>query len=274
MERRSISLWEKISEEKKLFIIAGPCVMESYELMVEVGAALRDICRKLDITYIFKSSYDKANRTSINSFRGPGLSRGMEWLIRLKRELGVYVLTDVHSPEEARVVGKVCDVIQVPAFLCRQTDIITAAASTGRVVNIKKGQFMAPWDMAKVLEKAISQGNSQIVLTERGTTFGYNNLVVDMRSIAIMKDLGVPVVFDATHSVQQPGGLGSCSGGDRRFAPVLARSAIAAGADGIFFEVHPDPDNALCDGPNSLRLDEVETILENLIEIFKVTRKG
>lgn len=273
MTEKNLSLWDTISRGEKLFVIAGPCVMESYELMVEVGSVVRDLCNEFDIPYIFKSSYDKANRTSISSFRGPGLIKGLEWLSRLKEELDLYVLTDVHSQEEAKRAGDVCDVIQIPAFLCRQTDIITAAASTGRIVNIKKGQFMAPWDMEQALEKAKSCGNSQVIITERGTVFGYNNLVVDMRSIAIMKELGVPVVFDATHSVQQPGGLKSCSGGDRRYAPVLARAAVAAGADGVFFEVHPDPERALCDGPNSLRLDEIKNLMEDLTAIFKIVRK-
>ncbi|MGC8719144.1 MAG: 3-deoxy-8-phosphooctulonate synthase [Thermodesulforhabdaceae bacterium] len=266
-------LWEEISSNDRFFVIAGPCVMESYELMVYVAGVLREICQSLGVPYIFKSSYDKANRTSINSFRGPGLEKGLEWLSRLKDRLGVYVLTDVHSPEEAKRAGEVCDVVQIPAFLCRQTDIVTAAASTGRIVNVKKGQFMAPWDMERVVEKVRSCGNFRVILTERGTTFGYNNLVVDMRSIAIMKTFGVPVVFDATHSVQQPGGLGACSGGDRQYAPVLARAAVAAGADGIFIEVHPEPDKALCDGPNSLKLNEVEDLLKSLLAIYSAARK-
>ncbi|MCX7822332.1 MAG: 3-deoxy-8-phosphooctulonate synthase [Syntrophobacterales bacterium] len=268
------SLWDTIWEGKKLTVIAGPCVMESYELMFKIGSILREICKELDVVYIFKSSYDKANRTSIKSFRGPGLSKGLYWLKRLKDELSIPVLTDIHSPEEAEKAGEVCDIIQIPAFLCRQTDIVIAAASTGRIVNVKKGQFMAPWDMEKVVEKVRSQGNTHVMLTERGTTFGYNNLVVDMRSIVIMKDLGVPVIFDATHSIQQPGGLGVCSGGDRRYAPVLARASIAAGADGVFFEVHPEPDRALCDGPNSLVLDQIRVMLEDLVEIFKIIRKN
>lgn len=272
MIREESSLWSEISAGDRLFVIAGPCVMESYELMVHVAGTLKEICQSLNLPYIFKSSYDKANRTSISSFRGPGLERGLEWLEGVKKELDIPVLTDVHSPEEARRAGNVCDVIQIPAFLCRQTDIITAAADTGRILNVKKGQFMAPWDMDKVLEKARSCENPKVMITERGTTFGYNNLVVDMRSIVVMKNFGVPVVFDATHSVQQPGGLGACSGGDRLYAPVLARAAVAAGADGIFVEVHPEPDKALCDGPNSLRLDEVKNLLECLLAIFSASR--
>jgi 2-dehydro-3-deoxyphosphooctonate aldolase (KDO 8-P synthase) len=275
MFMKDLPLWGRIQSclGKKLFLIAGPCVMESYELMLEVGQAMRDLCELLGVLYIFKSSYDKANRTSINSFRGPGLEKGLQWLSDLKQELGVPVVTDIHSPDEARIAGEVCDVIQVPAFLCRQTDILVAAARTGRVVNIKKGQFMAPWDMDKVVEKVKISGNDQVIITERGTTFGYNNLVVDMRAIAIMKSFGVPVVFDATHSVQQPGGLGTCSGGDSRYAPVLARAAVAAGADGVFMEVHPAPEKALCDGPNSLRLEDVPGCLEELVAIFEVIRK-
>ncbi|MEJ5299980.1 MAG: 3-deoxy-8-phosphooctulonate synthase [Thermodesulforhabdaceae bacterium] len=266
------SLWDQIKQGNSLFLIAGPCVMESYELMLEVGENVRDLCQQLGVLYIFKSSYDKANRTSIKSFRGPGLEKGLQWLFRLKQELGVPVLTDVHSPREAHMAGEVCDVIQIPAFLCRQTDILVAAAQTDRIVNIKKGQFMAPWDMDKVIEKARVIGNDRIIVTERGTTFGYNNLVVDMRSIAIMKNFGVPVVFDATHSVQQPGGLGVCSGGDRQYAPLLARAAVAVGADGIFMEVHPAPEKALCDGPNSLRLEDVSQCLKELVAIFEVIR--
>ena len=272
---KDLPLWDRIQSYlgRNLFLIAGPCVMESYELMLEVGHFMRDICERLGVLYIFKSSYDKANRTSINSFRGPGLEKGLQWLSDLKKELGVPVLTDVHSTQEAEIAGEVCDVIQVPAFLCRQTDILIAAARTGRVVNIKKGQFMAPWDMDKVVEKVKVSGNDRVIITERGTVFGYNNLVVDMRAIAVMKNFGVPVVFDATHSVQQPGGLGICSGGDRRYAPVLARAAVAAGADGVFMEVHPAPEKALCDGPNSLRLEGVPRCLEELVAIFEVVKR-
>ncbi len=267
-------MWQEVSKREKLFVIAGPCVMESYELLLEVCEALMKACSDLGLPFIFKSSYDKANRTSIASFRGPGLEKGLKWLDRLKKDLGVRVLTDVHSPEEAKAVSSVVDVIQIPAFLCRQTDIIVSAASTGRIVNLKKGQFMAPWDMKSALDKVLSCNNYKVLITERGTIFGYNNLVVDMRSIIQMKAFKVPVVFDATHSVQHPGGLGICSGGDRRFVPVLARAAVAAGADGIFMEVHPDPDKALCDGPNSIDLKDAVRLLGELkvtFELFKET---
>lgn len=248
--------------------------MESYELMYEVASHLKTLCNRLGLTYIFKSSYDKANRTSIKSFRGPGLKTGLKWLEKLRSELDVFLLTDVHSPEEARVVSSVVDVLQIPAFLCRQTDLVTTAAETGRIVNVKKGQFLAPWDMANIVEKIRLQGNEKIILTERGSCFGYNNLVVDMRSIPIMKALGFPVVIDATHSVQKPGGMGTCSGGDREFVPIIARAAIAAGADGVFLEVHPNPDKALCDGPNSLYLENLEGLLENLKAIYHIATRG
>lgn len=242
-------------------LVAGPCVIEDRSGALHIARTLKEITGRLDIPFIFKASYDKANRTSVQSFRGPGLDQGLEILFEISRELDVAVMSDVHMPHEARAAAEVLDILQIPAFLCRQTDLIVAAAKTNKPLNIKKGQFLAPWDMAHVVEKARSAGNEQIILTERGALFGYNNLVADFRSIPIMQDLGCPVIFDATHSVQLPGGAGKASAGQRQFAPVLAKAAIAAGADGLFLEVHPDPDNALSDGPNSIRLDALEPLL-------------
>ncbi|MFO7860356.1 MAG: 3-deoxy-8-phosphooctulonate synthase [Desulfosalsimonas sp.] len=245
-------------------LVAGPCVIEDYTGVMQIARTLKEITNRLDIPFIFKASYDKANRTSIDSFRGPGIKQGLEILSEIGRELDVAVMSDVHSPSEAEIAAEVLDVLQIPAFLCRQTDLIVAAARTNRPLNIKKGQFLAPWDMDHVAKKARSAGNSRILLTERGASFGYNNLVADFRSIPIMQALGCPVIFDATHSVQLPGGAGGASAGQRQFAPILAKAAIAAGADGLFVEVHPEPDKALSDGPNSIRLDELEPLLNQL----------
>lgn len=256
-----------------LCIIAGPCVIEEYSIMLKIAKTLKDITQKLGLSYIFKASYDKANRTSISSFRGPGIDEGLEMLSSIKKEVGVPVTSDIHLMEEAEKASKVLDLIQIPAFLCRQTDFILAAARTGKPVNIKKGQFLAPWDMANVIKKAESTGNKNLLITERGASFGYNNLVSDMRSIPIMQKTGCPVVFDATHSVQLPGGQGDSSGGNREYAPVLARAAVAAGADAVFMEIHPDPDKALCDGPNSLRLDDAEKIITQLARIRDIIIK-
>jgi len=238
-------------------MIAGPCVIEDAALTLEIAQALKEYAAELSLPLIFKASYDKANRTALASFRGPGLEKGLAILARVKEEVGLPVLSDVHRISEVAPAAKILDVLQIPAFLCRQTDLVVAAAATGKPVNIKKGQFLAPWDMAPVVEKTRSTGNTQIFLTERGTSFGYNNLVVDMRSLAILRGLGCPVVLDATHSVQLPGSQGSCSGGQREFVPLLARAAVAAGVDGVFLEVHPNPDQARCDGPNSLPLKDV-----------------
>ena len=235
-------------------MIAGPCVIEDAALTLDIARTLKQYAAELALPLIFKASYDKANRTSISSYRGPGLKDGLAILARVKAEVGLPVLSDVHQVSEVAPAAEVLDVLQIPAFLCRQTDLVVAAAKTGKPVNIKKGQFMAPWDMAPVVEKARAAGNSQIFLTERGTSLGYNNLVVDFRGLAIMRGLGCPVVLDVTHSVQLPGGQGSCSGGQREFVPLLARAGVAAGVDGIFLEVHPEPDKARCDGPNSLPL--------------------
>lgn len=248
-----------------LLVIAGPCVLESEPLAMTVAESLREITERLGLPFIFKSSYDKANRTSVNSFRGPGLDTGLAMLDRVRREVGVPVISDIHGPAEAGPAAEVLDVIQIPAFLCRQTDLLVAAGRTGKPLNIKKGQFLAPGDMVNAVEKAGSVGNHEVLLTERGSCFGYNNLVVDFRSVPILKArTGCPVIFDATHSVQLPGGAGGASGGQREFAPVLARAAVAAGVDGVFLEVHPAPEEALCDGPNSLPLDQVEPLLRQL----------
>lgn len=252
------------------FLLAGPCVLESRQLALDVARELAAISKRLDLPIVFKSSFDKANRTSVTSFRGPGMAMGLDWLAEVREASGLPVVTDIHLPEQAAPVGEVADVLQIPAFLCRQTDLLVAAAETGRIVNVKKGQFLAPWDMKNVTEKLRSAGNGRVWLTERGASFGYNNLVVDMRSIPIMRGFGAPVVFDATHSVQLPGGRGGSSGGQREFVPALASAAVAAGASGVFMEVHPDPDNALCDGPNSLPLAKLEGLLKRLLAIWSV----
>lgn len=254
-----------VGRDLPLVLISGPCVIENYETTYEIAAFLKELTDKLDIPFIFKASYDKANRTSIHSYRGPGLIEGLDILQRIKSALGIVILSDVHRIAEIKDAASVLDVLQIPAFLCRQTDFVTEVAKTGKPVNIKKGQFLAPWDVVNVVEKAASTGNDKILITERGTMFGYNNLVTDFRGIKIMQDTtGWPVIFDATHSVQIPGGAGTCSGGQRQFAPILARAAVAAGADGIFLEVHTNPDKALCDGPNSLKLDSLHDLFKQL----------
>jgi len=258
----------------RLFIIAGPCVIESPDLALEVAESLAAISQRLDLPLIFKASFDKANRTSIDSFRGPGLEEGLKVMARVKEVTGLPVISDVHWPHQAAQAAEVLDVLQVPAFLCRQTDLLLAVGGAGKVVNIKKGQFVAPHDMGPVVAKVRATGNKKVWLTERGSSFGYNNLVVDMRSLSVMADTGCPVVFDATHSVQLPGGLGAVSGGDRRFVPALAKAAVAAGAHGVFMEVHPRPDEALCDGPNSWPLAETERLLAKLMEVYAAAREG
>lgn len=250
-------------------LIAGPCVIESEENVMLVAKKIKEITDKLDIPFVFKSSFDKANRTSINSFRGPGLEEGLRILNKVKTELNLNVTTDIHEPYQAEEVAKVVDIIQIPAFLCRQTDLLVAAAKTGKTVNVKKAQFLAPWDMKNVVGKLEESGNTDIMLCERGTSFGYNNLVVDMTGLVEMKKFGYPVVFDATHSVQKPGGKGNCTGGNREYVEYLAKAAIAVGADAIFMEVHPDPDNALSDGPNMVKLDELEEILVKLKKVYQ-----
>lgn len=258
-----------IGPGQPLLLIAGPCVLESEELARDVAAELRTITSRLDISYVFKSSYDKANRTSLGSFRGPGLEKGLKILGRIRESLGIPVVSDIHEISQIEAAAETLDILQIPAFLCRQTDLLLAAAKTGKVINLKKGQFVSPWDMEHAVRKIKSTGNKKLLLTERGSTFGYNNLVVDMRSVPVMQALGCPVIYDATHSVQLPGGAGGSSGGQREFIPPLTRAAVAAGVDGIFMEVHPDPDNALCDGPNSIPLDQVESLLRQLLEIRK-----
>lgn len=256
------------------FLIAGPCVIESRDACMRIADFLSRLTRKEGVPFIFKASYDKANRTSIDSFRGPGPEDGLRILEEIRREFGVPVISDIHAPGQAAEAAEILDIIQIPALLCRQTDLIVAAAHTGKPVNIKKGQFLAPWDMKNIVTKARSTGNTQILLTERGTAFGYNNLVVDMRSLGIMKETGCPVIFDATHSVQLPGGQGAKSGGDRRQAPPLAKAAIAAGADGLFMETHFDPDNALCDGPNSVTFEMMEALLPQVKAIKAIVDDG
>lgn len=254
------------------FLIAGPCVIESRSHCLDLAGNLREITARLEIPFIFKASYDKANRTSVRSFRGPGIDKGLEILETVQRQIGVPVLSDVHSAEEAERAGRVLDVIQVPAFLCRQTDLLLAAAGTGKIVNVKKGQFLAPWDARNILEKIESAGNRQILLTERGTSFGYNNLVVDFKSLPAMREFGFPVVFDATHSVQLPGGAGEKSSGQAEFIEPLARAAVAVGVDGLFCEVHENPEAALSDGANALRLDRLESMLKQLKEIDSLVK--
>ncbi|HTG00215.1 MAG TPA: 3-deoxy-8-phosphooctulonate synthase [Nitrospirota bacterium] len=262
----------KIGGGNPLVLIAGPCVIESETGTLDAATRLKDICGRLGLPFIFKSSYDKANRSSIRSYRGPGLQEGLAVLRRVSRELGVPVLSDVHRFEEIGPAADVLDVIQIPAFLSRQTDFIMEVAKTGRVVNIKKGQFLAPWDMKNVLEKASSTGNDRIIITERGVSFGYNNLVADMRALPIIRNLGYPLVFDATHAVQLPGAGGSASSGDRQFVPHLSRAAAAVGIDALFMEVHACPDKALCDGPNMMSLDDLPSLLKQVQEIDRIIR--
>lgn len=256
----------------KPFVIAGPCVLESLELALDVAFAVKEASEQAGIFAVFKSSFDKANRTSLDGFRGPGLAKGLEWLSMVREKTGLPVITDVHEPAEAALVAEAVDILQIPAFLCRQTSLLVASGKTGRIVNVKKGQFLAPWDMRHVYDKVRSTGNGKILLTERGSCFGYNNLVVDMRSFPIMKETGAPVIMDATHSVQMPGGKGASSGGDRRMVPHLAKAAVAAGADGVFLECHPDPDKALCDGPNSLALSDLPQLLKELSAMWSLLR--
>ena len=249
---------------RPLVIIAGPCVIENEDVTFHTAEKLGEITSALGLQLIFKSSFDKANRTSLNSFRGPGIERGLRVLSDVKKRFGLPVLSDIHSAQEAAPASEVLDVLQIPAFLCRQTDLVLAAARTGRAVNVKKGQFLAPWDMKNVVEKFLSTGNSRLLLTERGASFGYNNLVVDFRGIPIMRSFGQPVIFDVTHSLQLPGGKGSSSGGQREFAGPLARAAAAVGVDGLFLEVHPEPEKALCDGPNMIPLDSLPSFLKTV----------
>jgi 2-dehydro-3-deoxyphosphooctonate aldolase (KDO 8-P synthase) len=268
------AIWKSLSSQHRLTLIGGPCAIESEALCLKVADSLAKTCQKLGINYIFKASYDKANRTSGQSFRGLGLEKGLEILARVRAKAGVPILTDVHSETQIDAVAEVADALQIPAFLCRQTDLIAAAVKTGRIVNIKKGQFLSPLEMGQVIRKAESAGGRKIAVTERGTTFGYNNLVADMRSIPIMRQFGCPVIFDATHSVQLPGGGGNKSAGQREFAPVLARCAVVAGANGVFIETHPQPDRALSDGPNMIVLAEMPALLAGLVKLHKLAQHG
>ena len=256
----------------RLILIAGPCVIENERLCLQVASAVKRTCDRLGVFYVFKASYDKANRTSAKSFRGPGLEEGLAVLAKVRTRVGVPILTDVHTEAQAAAAARVADILQIPAFLCRQTDLIEAAVRTGRVVNLKKGQFLSPAEMGQVVGKAKSAGGKKLLLTERGTTFGYHNLVADMRSIPIMRQFGFPVIFDATHSVQLPGGGGDRSGGQREFAPVLARSALAAGASGIFIETHPEPERALSDGPNMIPLASMPALLKSLLKVYSAVQ--
>lgn len=263
-----------VGPEQPFFLIAGPCVIESEQLAIDTSGVLKEICERLNIPLIYKSSFDKANRTSGGSFRGPGMDEGLRILAEVKRQVGLPVLTDVHEDTDIGAVAAVVDVLQTPAFLCRQTNYIQRVASAGIPVNLKKGQFLSPWEMSNVVEKARSTGNNDIMVCERGVSFGYNNLVSDMRSLAVMRETGCPVVFDATHSVQLPGGQGGSSGGQREFVPVLARAAIAVGVSGLFMETHPDPDAALSDGPNAWPLGRIEELLTTLKELDAVSKRN
>ncbi len=265
-------IWKGLNAPGRLTLIAGPCVIENEKLCLQVAAALQKTCDKLGVHYIFKASFDKANRSSGKSFRGPGLKAGLEVLAKVRKEFDLPVLTDVHTEEQVERAAEIVDVLQIPAFLCRQTDLIITAVRTGKIVNVKKGQFLAPQDMGQVVKKVAEAGGKKLALTERGTTFGYNNLVADMRSIPIMLQFGCPVIFDATHSVQLPGAGGDRSGGQREFAPVLARCAVAAGVTGLFIETHPDPDHALSDGPNMIPLDQMPKLLASLLKVHAAVR--
>lgn len=272
---RAISIGKiKIGGNNPLVVIAGPCVIESEKLCLDTARRLKELTDTLGVPYIFKSSYDKANRMSAQSFRGPGIAAGLKILAKVKEKTGVPVLSDVHCAHDVAAAAAVLDIIQIPAFLCRQTDILTAAAKTGKAVNIKKGQFLAPWDMRPIIKKVESAGNKNVILTERGVSFGYNNLVTDFRSLGIMRSFGYPVIFDATHSIQLPGAGGSCSGGQREFVDGLARAAVAFGCDGLFMEVHPEPDKALCDGPNMIDIPSLERILKEVKRIEAALQWG
>ena len=264
----------KVGPDRPLFLIAGPCVVESEQLTISIAGQLKELTGELGVPFVFKASYDKANRSSRASFRGPGIEEGLRILAEVKRQVGVPVLTDVHEDTPFAEVASVVDVLQTPAFLCRQTNFIVKACSQGKPVNVKKGQFLSPWEMGNVIDKAKSTGNEQVMACERGFTFGYNNLVSDMRALAVMRGFDVPVVFDATHSVQLPGGKGSASGGQREFVPVLARAAVAAGVSGLFMETHPKPEEALSDGPNAWPLPRMRALLETLVEIDRVVKSA
>ena len=263
----------KVGPGQPMLLLAGPCVLEGYEHSLAIGQEVKRICEKLGMPYVFKASFDNANRSSYDSFRGPGLEEGLKQLAAIKKELGVPIVSDIHETYQVEKAAEVLDVLQIPAFLCRQTDLVYAAGKTGKCVNVKKGQFLAPWDMKNVISKLEAAGNHDILLTERGSSFGYNTLVTDMRGLAIMRELGYPVVMDATHSVQIPGGKGTSSGGQSQYVPHMARAAAAVGVDALFLEVHDDPSKALSDGPNMVRLDQLEALLTDVLAIDKIVRK-
>ena len=263
----------KVGPGQPMLLLAGPCVLEGYEHSLAIGQEVKRICEKLGMPYVFKASFDKANRSSYDSFRGPGLEEGLKQLAAIKKELGVPIVSDIHETNQVEKAAEVLDVLQIPAFLCRQTDLVYAAGKTGKCVNVKKGQFLAPWDMKNVISKLEAAGNRNILLTERGSSFGYNTLVTDMRGLAIMRELGYPVVMDATHSVQIPGGKGTSSGGQSQYVPHMARAAAAVGIDALFLEVHDNPSKALSDGPNMVRLDHLEALLADVLAIDKIVRK-
>lgn len=258
---------------KKLTILAGPCAIESKDILFSTAEYLKELTSRLNINYVFKSSYDKANRSSLNSYRGLGIEKGLELLDAVKKEFDVPIVTDIHNPSEAPMAAEVADIIQIPAFLCRQTDLLVSAAKTGKIINIKKGQFLAPQQMKSIANKVAESGNKNITITDRGVTFGYNNLVSDMRAITIIQEMGYPVIFDATHSVQLPGGCGESSSGERKFVPILAKASVAAGVNGLFFEVHPNPDSALCDGANMINFKQAEEIFHTCNDIFNLLNK-
>ncbi len=262
----------EVGPGRPFLLIAGPCVLESEEMAMEVAGTLKEICARLGMSYVFKTSFDKANRTSLDSFRGPGIDKGLEIMARVRKKVGVPIISDIHGVDQVEQAAEVLDIIQIPAFLCRQTDLLVAVGKSGKPVSLKKGQFLSPWDMKHAVSKIKWSGNRNLLLTERGAMLGYNNLVVDMRSFPVMRSMGCPVIYDATHSVQLPGGAGGSSGGQREFIPFLARAAVAAGIDGLFMEVHPDPDNSLCDGPNSWPLDEMEPLLESIMAIHRAAK--
>ena len=274
MTKEVIIAGAKIGGNNPPLIIAGPCVIESEDVTLHTAQRLKDICSSAGLSFVFKCSYDKANRTSIKSFRGPGIEKGLRILSDIKSKLNIPVISDVHSVEEVKPAAEVLDALQIPAFLCRQTDLISAAAKTGKPVNIKKGQFLAPWDVKNIIEKFTAEGNHNLFITERGASFGYNNLVVDFRAFPIMRSFGYPVIFDVTHSLQLPGGQGTSSGGQREFAEPLARAAVAVGVDGLFFEVHPEPEKALCDGPNMIRLDSFLNLLKTIKSLHGIVKEA
>lgn len=261
----------EVGPGRPFLLIAGPCVLESEEMAMEVAGTLKEICARLGMNYVFKTSFDKANRTSLDSYRGPGIDKGLEIMGRVREAIGVPIISDIHEVDQVEQAAAVLDILQIPAFLCRQTDLLVAAGQSGKPISLKKGQFLSPWDMKHAVSKIKWSGNRNLLLTERGAMLGYNNLVVDMRAFPVMRSMGCPVIYDATHSVQLPGGAGGSSGGQREFIPFLARAAVAAGIDGIFMEVHPDPANSLCDGPNSWPLDDIEPLLESLLAIHRAT---